>query len=677
MKLTLFQDNSFFKARISRRLVVYILVFSSIVTLFLTAAQLFRDYKYGVEQIDTSLEELKLINKELFEEHSWLLNISSINILMEGILRRHDVIYVALIDEKGQIKLAQGELSTTDTRSITFPLTYTYRNEEHHLGEVRIVATLENVYQHLIDTVFVILISQAIKTFLVSVFIIFLLWHFVIKHLDKISRYALNLELINTPEDIYLDRKPSRWTKNDEFEKLIESFNVMRKKLYRSYRDLEFQSLHDSLTGLPNRRLLEEQLTLQLRREDRTHCRGGLMFIDLDHFKLLNDSLGHSVGDQLLKEIARRLADAVRGGDVVARTGGDEFVVLIGMLSEDKETALSQIIQIGHKVRSCLNTKIPLAGENYVIRASIGVAPFGGSSVDAESIMKQADIAMFKAKSDGRNTIRIYQKKMQAVADHRLSTERRLHEAIQNNEFILNYQPKYNDRREIVSAEALIRWRQTDGTILSPFDFINIAEDSGLIVPIGLKVLGMVIQHFSRKLNQLEHLGLENIAINISPRQFSESDFVEEFSSLVTRANMPPSFFMLEITEDVVVNDVKDTVRKMNQLEGKGFRLSIDDFGTGYSSLRYLKDFPLNELKIDISFVKNIATHPKDVAIVSSIISMAKNLGLDTVAEGVEQEEQFKILRDLGCQKFQGYLLSKPLPYEEFMKLLEGNKNNS
>lgn len=652
-------------------MVLYILLFSSVVTLILTAAQLYRDYTYDLFLIDERFNDITATNKEILEKNVWLLNHQSIDLLLDGILRHYDIVYLEITNEDGDVTLAKGSLPDGDIRQIIIPLTYLYRGKSHALGAFKVVATLEYVYQRLMDTAFIILVTQAIKTFLVSLFIIFIVWFLITRHLDTIREYGLNLDLENKPAKLKLNRKENRWTRKDELNQVVHSLNSMRKKLYQSYCDIEHQSLHDHLTGLPNRRLLEDRLIHELQQSERIQQYGALLFVDLDHFKLLNDSLGHNTGDEVLRVIAKRFKSVVRQGDTVTRIGGDEFIILLSMLSPNSTEASQEAQQIARKIQKQLNENFHLKGHDYRITASIGITLYKGISVDCDSILKHADNAMYQAKADGRNLIRLYQSEMQEAADRRLSTERKLHQAINNEEFILHYQPKYDQDRNIVSAEVLIRWQKPGGVLVPPDQFIQIAEDSGLIIPIGIQVIKMAFQQAAARIDQFRQAGLKNIAINISPRQFNDPELADIIISEINNIGLDPDFFIFELTEEAFVKNIDKTIEIMNILKRQGFNLSIDDFGTGYSSLRYLKEFPLDELKIDQSFVNNIVQSPEDAAIVSTIIAMAKNLGLNVVAEGVETEEQLQMLVYYDCQMLQGYLLSRPVDYAAFIDLLQ------
>ena len=662
---------SFTRSKIARRLVVYILIFSSCVTLGLTLIQLYQEYKYDVSLIESRFVQIEETNKAVLEENIWLLNYQSVDLLFAGILRDRDIVYLEIIDENGALLVASGIKPEGDSRYHEIDLAYDNRGTPYPLGKLQVIATYEYIYQHLLETFLIILVNQAIKTFLVTLFIIALMWNLITRHLDRISDYVVNLDLGESPQEFKLERKEGYWTRDDELTRVVDSLNMMRREVFQSYRDMEHQSLHDHLTGLPNRHLLEQRLKYELLQSERRQRFGALLFIDLDNFKLLNDSLGHSVGDQLLRKISGRFEHAIRKGDTLARVGGDEFLVLLGMLSSDSNQAAREAHSIALKIQQQISETIDLGNHHYRVTASIGIELFRGDLEDFEAIMKHADNAMYQAKADGRDTIRMYHSKMQEATDHRLQTEHKLVEAISNHEFDLYYQPKYDLNREIVSAEALVRWIEPNGEVISPLNFIGIAEESGLILPLGEEVLKMAFQYAQENLGLMRRAGVRNIAINVSPRQFTDPNFIKTIINEIGHYGLDPGLFTLEITEEAMVRNVDETIEFMNILKRQGFNLSIDDFGTGYSSLRYLKEFPLDELKIDQSFVNQIAENQEDAAIVSTIILMAQNLGLDVVAEGVEEEVQLDLLTSHGCRIFQGYLFSKPVDHNSFVELLE------
>lgn len=425
----------------------------------------------------------------------------------------------------------------------------------------------------------------------------------------------------------------------------------------------------DPLTLLPNRRLLLDRLRQALTLSARSGHEGALLFIDLDNFKTLNDTLGHDFGDLLLQQVADRLTTCVRKGDTVARLGGDEFVVILEELSRTELEAAAQAEVIGTKIMTSLNEPYQLASKNHRSTPSIGVTLFKGQDASLDELMKQADIAMYQAKKSGRNAIRFFDPEMQAGLTVRASLEQELSHALEGRQFELYYQIQVDNLFHAVGAEALIRWTHPEHGLVSPASFIPIAEEVGLIVPMGQFVLEQAC--FQIKAWQQDALTRHlTLAVNVSAKQFRQAGFIDQVELAIRSHSIDPTRLKLELTESILLENIDDTIAKMNMLRELGVRFSLDDFGTGYSSLQYLKKLPLDQLKIDQSFVRNITSDSSDSAIVTAIIDMAKNLELDVIAEGVETEEQRQFLLDKGCMHFQGYLFSKPVTIEQFEALV-------
>ena len=433
----------------------------------------------------------------------------------------------------------------------------------------------------------------------------------------------------------------------------------------------EIKSLayYDSLTLLPNRRMLLDKLRQALSSSARSGQYGALLFLDLDHFKMLNDTLGHFVGDLLLQQVATRLTSCVRASDSVARIGGDEFVVLLENLSLHALEAASQTKDIAEKIIQAINQPYQLEKYDYFITSSIGAALLNGHELKSDDLLKQADIAMYQSKSEGRNTLRFFDPIMQEAISAHADLESELRKAIEQQQFQLYYQVQVDVDGRPTGAEALIRWQHPKRGMVSPYHFISLAEETGLIIPIGQWVLDTACA----QLNAWQQEPLTQalvIAINVSARQFHQVDFVGQVLNTVHKYAINPALLKIELTESMLINNIKDVVTKMNELSKIGISFSLDDFGAGYSSLQYLKMLPLDQLKIDQSFVHDIATNSSDRAIVRTIITMASSLGMNVIAEGVETESQRQFLLDNGCVHFQGYLYSKPMPMDDFRRLL-------
>ena len=429
----------------------------------------------------------------------------------------------------------------------------------------------------------------------------------------------------------------------------------------------------DALTGLPNRALLHDRIAQAIRSGVRHESFGMLMLVDIDRFRQLNDTLGHAAGDRLLCEVAARLRASVREEDTVARHGDDDFAVLVERIGETESDALSHAEHIARKLQQALQQPYVLGsetGDRHFATLSIGISLFHDGVSSLESLLKQAEVALYRAKQDGRDTVRFFNPEMQAVVDAHARLEARMHEALEANAFRLFFQPQVNRRGVVIGAEALLRWPLDGGPMVSPAEFIPLAEDTGHIVQLGLWVLRTACAQLARWQTDESTRHLK-IAVNVSARQFHQPDFVASVKETVHAAGIDPGRLELELTESAILSDVDETILRMNELRALGIRFALDDFGTGYSSLSYLKRLPFDQLKIDQSFVRDMAENQGSEAIVLAILSLSHALGLEVVAEGVEMPEQRDFLRQHGCDSFQGYLFGKPLPIEAWGDFLD------
>ncbi len=486
-----------------------------------------------------------------------------------------------------------------------------------------------------------------------------------------------NMQAVHVDDEVFWRRDGAAvaveyWShpivKNGVIEGAVATFlDITERKL--AEQKVHQLAFYDALTGLPNRRLLMDRLNQAFAVSERNARYGALMFLDLDHFKTLNDSKGHDIGDMLLVEVSRRLQQCVREGDSVARLGGDEFVVVLEMLSPTVNEAVLQAEQVGEKIGAALSEPYRLNQYQHHTSSSIGIVLFKGHQESVENLLKFADTAMYQAKAAGRNAMRFYDPQMQAVMEARIELEAELRCALELQQFRLYYQIQVDSERRPIGAEVLLRWVHPERGLVSPLQFIPLCEETGLILPIGLWVLKTACAQLKLWQGDVMTRNL-TLAVNVSARQFRQRDFVEQVSSALQESGARAELLKIELTESIVLEDVEDTIEKMRRIKTLGVSFSMDDFGTGYSSLQYLKRLPLDQIKIDQSFVRDIATDANDAAIVQTVIAMTAALGLNVIAEGVETETQQQFLEQRGCHAYQGYLFSKPVEIAQFEKLL-------
>jgi diguanylate cyclase (GGDEF)-like protein len=460
---------------------------------------------------------------------------------------------------------------------------------------------------------------------------------------------------------------PERWT---QF--LSRVTGVLSLGLERRLSDdrIEYMAYHDELTGLPNRRLLSDRLALELALALRSGTLGAVLFLDLDRFKTINDALGHAIGDLYLREVGRLFAADLRAEDTLSRWGGDEFLVLLPALPGTPEQAARRARAVAESLAAKLSDAIHVGGNELQLDVSIGITLYPLDGETCEEQLSHADTAMYQAKQSGRNSICFYQARMQTLAENRLRLEKDLRSALERQEFMLFYQPQTNATGEVRGCEALVRWNHPQRGLVSPAEFIPAAEESGLIVQLGAWVLSTALRQQSSWLADpalARRLGM--VSVNVSSRQFHQADFVAQVEAALAETGVPPGALELEVTESMLLVDIDDAIAKMALLKALGVRFAIDDFGTGYSSLAYLKRLPIDRLKIDQSFVRDVHKDHQDAAIVGSIISLAQHLQIGVIAEGVETEAEWVFMRAAGCPAFQGYLFGRPMPAEDLGKL--------
>ena len=432
---------------------------------------------------------------------------------------------------------------------------------------------------------------------------------------------------------------------------------------------IEQLAYFDPLTKLPNRRLLDDRLKQALVLSERSGHYGALLFLDLDNFKTLNDTLGHDIGDMLLQQVAKRLITIIREGDTVTRFGGDEFVILLENLNTNAVIAATEIKAIANNILNTINQPYTIADHTYSSSTSIGTSLFIGNNETPDELLKQADISMYQAKKSGRNAFCFFDPQMESIIINRVELERDLLFALEHQQFQLYYQVQVDSSNRRLGAEALIRWIHPERGIVSPLHFIPLAEETGIIVEIGKWVIESACIQLNAWQKNISTAAL-TLSINVSAKQFHQTDFVETIKKFIDIYSINPTLLKIELTESLLLVNIEEVINKMNTLAAIGIQFSLDDFGTGYSSLQYLKKLPLYQLKIDQSFVRDLGIDSNDEIIVKTIISMAHSLGLNVIAEGVEIETQQQYLISQGCTNFQGYLFSKPIPIDEFESLL-------
>ena len=432
----------------------------------------------------------------------------------------------------------------------------------------------------------------------------------------------------------------------------------------KAERIINHMAYHDVLTGLPNRRMFKDRLTEELERAREAGGHLAVMFLDLDRFKIINDTLGHDMGDRLLQVVAKRINACARPLDTVARMGGDEFTILLPDVKSEAEP-----IQVAESLLNSLKDSFTLEGHEFHITTSIGIALYPNDGPDSDALMKNADTAMYRAKESGKNQYRLYNALMNDQAFNRLTLENDLRKALERGEFVAYYQPQLNiETGEIIGMEALVRWKHPERGLVSPAQFIPLAEETGLIVQIDEWVLRTACEQNKRW--QEQGYRPLRVAVNLSTQQFQQANLVERVAQVLKETGLDPQYLELEITESIAMYNVERVIITLQELAKLGLEIAIDDFGTGYSSLVYLKNFPIHRLKIDQSFVRDITTDHGDAAIVSTIIAMSHSMQLDVIAEGVETPEQLKFLHEQKCREMQGYLFSGPVPAERFEQFL-------
>ena len=495
--------------------------------------------------------------------------------------------------------------------------------------------------------------------------------------LEPVDKILNAIELITTEQNLSVKIPDDE---KGELHDLISGFNLMLEQAYNNSLELKLHKKAieqhvsvDPLTGLANRRLLMLSMEKAISRLKRSGQLGGLLYVGLDHFKTINDSLGHSVGDEVLKSVSSRIRNALGDADTPARLGGDEFIILLPELGKDESFASNNAFSVAEKVRQSIAAPYAMAGRRLHLTCSIGIALFDRDSTEPESLVMKADLAMCKAKAEGCNRVQFFIEEILEQTDQHQKIEDSLRTAIENDELYICYQPLVQGDGSIAGAEALVRWSDSENGLINPSAFIPIAERTDLICALGYWVLNEVCKQVAAWGAQGKQLV---VSVNISPREFQQDDFVEKVQGIILNSGVRAEYLVFELTERVLLNDIERVRKTMQRLSYLGIRFALDDFGTGYSSLQSLKQLPLNTLKIDRSFVHQITAEADDAAVVSTIIAMAGTLGIDVVAEGVEKQGELDYLLKCGCKLFQGYYFSRPVKAKRMGSLIPAASPN-
>ncbi len=541
---------------------------------------------------------------------------------------------------------------SADTLELVQPIIHAGTN----LGTILIRLDLDGLYQGLVRSFFAILLATSLALLLAFVVLAWL-HHSITRPL---SRLVTLMRSVSDDKD-YAVR--SQDTGRDEIGYLAEGFNEMLEKIDAHDHKLRRIAHYDHVTDLPNRHYFNQRLEQAVTGAARGREHVGVLFIDLDNFKVVNDTLGHNVGDMLLKTISGRISSALRGTDCVCRIGGDEFAVILQELPGHSEAAL-----VAGKILNELAQAVWVNDSEIYIGASIGISLYPDDAADMHALLRCADVAMYYAKSRGKNNFQLFQQDMEGKALKRLAMESALRKALEKNEFVLHYQPQVDVASgKIVAVEALIRWPRPDLGVVGPLDFIPVAEESGLIIPMGEWVLRTACRQAREWMDAGTPL---RVAVNLSSRQFADERLVPNIMAITEEAGLPAHMLELELTESMLMDTKDVSIAKLEELKAAGFMLSVDDFGTGYSSMTYLKRFPIHALKIDRSFIQDLPHDQDDAAITKAIVSMAQSLGLEIVAEGVETNEQMEFLREHGCMVSQGFFFGHAVPPSQIPAIL-------
>lgn len=661
---------------LARKFSLRIVGISLFVAVMISAAYSYKNYVDSLERMKKELDQIEHSIQSSLRLHLWQLNLDALNIILDDLLLDKDIVYAKIVDDQGNLLLEKGIKPGENAINRRLPIYYQQESDGSviYLGELDYVATTKPLYANLRRSILRSSVAVVVFFVILAFIILFVYWESTVRYLLVIKEYANRIRLGGYRRSIgklELNRhRSANDDRHDELDDLADAINDMYMEVNRKYKAIEYQSRHDALTGLPNRRLINDLIWRSINQCKKVGGYGALLCMDLDHFKLLNESMGHTVGDAVIVELGRRLKKLCNGVCEIARISGDEFLILQDRVVTNKDKAREMAEALGFHILSLISQPIEIEEQTFRCTACVGISVFGPEST-VDVAVKQSDNALHHAKSKGPGHMAVFEPAMQKTIDRRVQLEQLLDQAIEKELVYLCYQPKYNNDRKICSVEALVRMRDFDGHPISPGEFIPILEETGQIVLMGDYIINKVFSFVSQNRRLIKASGIESVAINVSPVQFASEEFAERVKAMARSHDIDPDMIVFEITEEVVASDIDYVIDVMRQLTWNGFKISIDDFGSGYSSLKYLKNLPLHELKIDMSFVADLTKDDRARAIVKTIIDMARNLDLDVVAEGVENEAQLKILMEYQCDMYQGFLFSKPLGELDFLKLVK------
>jgi diguanylate cyclase (GGDEF)-like protein len=675
--------------RIGRRMVVLIIAFSSLITLLISAAQLALEYRYLRDALDETLDGVRL-HVPSMARSVWDYDEQKIQLTLDALAQLPNITQISVSTSGDDKRWQAGKAAGENAVARRYPLRHAMGSEDRDIGTLEVLASLDAIYRQVASHAVSIVLGNALKTFLVALFMVALFRRLVTNRLETLAgKVRQRLGGVTSPAtaaptamptgldeldavDWVLDRTATDLARamtdmrglNEALATQVAEKDAALREQAEAERKIEFIAYHDSLTGLPNQQLAMDRVQQAIAFAGREHAKVALLFLDLDNFKGINDSLGHDIGDAMLKEVTVRLGQCLRSTDTLSRQGGDEFLVVLADVRDAESVTL-----VADALLDQLKAPFEIEHHRLVSTVSIGIAVCPDDGRDFGTLLRKADTAMYHAKASGRNTYRFYTEQMNIDADERLKIRNWLGQALEHEQFVLHYQPQIDlASGAMVGAEALIRLQHPLEGLVSPGRFIPVAEDSGLIIPIG----EWVLRQACKQAAAWRAAGWPDlvVAVNLSAVQFKRHDLEKTILDALAEAGLPPANLELELTESLLIENAEHVLAMIKQLKAHGLRFSIDDFGTGYSSLAYLKRFSVDRLKIDQSFVRDLLTDPEDAAIIRAIIQMARTLGVATIAEGVEDDATRVLLHEMGCIEAQGYWFGRPLPPDKFSEYL-------